>query len=278
MHFKDQIVWITGASSGIGRGLALAMAKEGAQLIVSGRNEAALAEVVAQCPGATALAFDVTDLDALPDIVARAEAVGGCIDHLVNNAGIGASGPARKTTLDALRTVMEVDFFAPVRLTQLVFPAMLARGRGHVAVVSSLAGKFGMPSNSAYCAAKHALMGWFDSLRAEVEPRGVRVTTITPGFVQTNIVSAGIGPDGRPAGLDNYKIGITADESAAQIIAGIVAGRPEIPVGGGPEMDLLPLKRQNPEALFRYMADLGRNPAMLFDPATAPAAFVEHGN
>jgi short-subunit dehydrogenase len=258
MHFKDQIVWITGASSGIGRGLALAMAKEGAQLIVSGRNAAALAEVVTHCPGATALAFEAADLDALPAIVAKAEAIGGRIDHLVNNAGIGARGPAKDTPLDIYRTVMEIDFFAPVRLTQLVLPGMLARRSGHLSVVSSLSGKFGNPGSTAYCSAKHALMGYFDSLRSEVAHLGIKVTTITPGFINTNISRAALGPDGRPLGQEPTNRGIDTDEAAQQIVAGFVAGLREIPVGRGPEMALLDLMRQNPDALFDFMANMGQ--------------------
>lgn len=277
-QFDGQTFWITGASSGIGRGLALALGQEGARLILSGRNEAALAAVVAACPEATALPFEATDYAALPGIVARAEAVAGRIDCLVNNAGISGIGLASEFTFETLRTLMEVDFFAPVRLTQLVLPGMLARGSGHIAVVSSVNGKFGMAQGSAYCAAKHALMGWFDSLRAEVCHQGLAVTTITPGWVQTNLSGARLGPDGKLLGDRRWdKLGITPDESARQIIAGFVAGLAEIPVGRGPEMDLLALKRQDPEALLQYMADFARNPAMLFDPATAPARHLSAG-
>lgn len=278
MDVAGKTIWVTGASSGIGRGLSLALAEKGARLILSGRNEAALAEVAAACPGSSVIAFEVTDYDALPTLVARAEAVSGRIDLLVNNAGMAGTGPASEMTLATLRTVMEIDFFAPVRLTQLVLPAMLARGQGHIAIVSSLSGKLGVPSYSAYCAAKHALMGWFDSLRTEVDQRGIKVTTITPGFVQTDITNRRIGSDGSPLKPSrDAELGITPAESAAQIIAGFAADQPEIPAGRGSEMDLLSLKRQDPDALLRYLAEFGRNPAILFDPATAPARYLSGG-
>lgn len=258
MDFNGQTIWITGASSGIGRGLALALAQEGAALILSGRNEAALADVAARCPGAHILAFDAADLDALPGIVARAEALTGRVDCLVNNAGIGARGLVRDTRFEVYRTLMEVDFFAPVRLTQLVLPAMRARRAGHIAAVSSLSGKFGAPGASAYSAAKFALTGFFDVLRSEVAHEGIKVTVITPGFVKTAIADTAIGPDGQPNRIPNPPDrGIDTDEAAQQIIAGLRAGRREIPVGRGPEMAVLDLLKADPEMVFDLMAGMG---------------------
>jgi len=260
MDFAGKTIWITGASSGIGRGLALALAAEGARLILSGRNEAALAEVAAACPGAAVLAFDTADLGALPGIVARAEAVSGHIDVLVNNAGIGARSMAHETNFEVYRTVMEIDFFAPLRLTQLVLPAMRARGSGHIAVVSSVSGKFGNPGATAYCAAKFAVIGYFDALRTEVTHEGIGVTVITPGFVKTNIAANGLAGDGSVPGNSSSMVdrGIDTDEAAQQIIAGLRAGKREIPVGRGPEMALLDMVRSDPEQVFDMMAAMGK--------------------
>lgn len=260
MHFKDQLVWITGASSGIGRGLALAMAKEGAQLIVSGRNEAALAEVVAACPGATALPFEASDLDALPDIVARAEAIGGRIDCLVNNAGISQRSLALDTDFDVYRTIMEVDFFAPLRLTQLVLPGMVRRRSGAIVNNASVAGKVGSPLRTGYSAAKHALVGYSDALRAEVAQYGVTVYVLTPGFVATGIAANALKGDGSINGPtdDPVNAGISIDEAAAIILAALAADTPEIPVAraGSPELALLDFPRSNPVALFDVMASM----------------------
>jgi short-subunit dehydrogenase len=202
------------------------------------------------------LPFEATDIEALPGIVEQA----GLVDLLVNNAGISQRALAEDTELGVYRTLMEVDFFAPVALTKLVLPHMLARGDGHIAVVASVAGKVGSPQRTGYCAAKHAVMGFFDALRTEVEQRGVKVSTIVPGFVKTEIGKRALTADGTPKGdaPDDVDAGITADAAAAIILDGLAAGRREIPVGGdGPEMALLDLKRQDPERLFDLMGDLG---------------------
>lgn len=258
MDFGGRRVWITGASSGIGAGLARAFGKAGAELILSGRKVAALEAVAEACGGnARLLPFEATDLDALPGMVAAA----GEIDILVNNAGISQRDLCEDTDMAVYRTIMEVDFFAPLALTKLVLPGMLARGRGHIAAVASVAGKVGSPQRTGYCAAKHAVMGFFDALRTEVEHRGIRVTTIVPGFVQTEIGARALRGDGsvKGAGADDVDQGISADAAAAIILKGLAEGRREIPVGaeGGAEMALLDLKRNDPEALFDLMSRMG---------------------
>jgi short-subunit dehydrogenase len=260
MDIAGKRIWITGASSGIGRGLALALAREGAKLILSGRNEAALAEVAADCPGSEVLAFDAADLAALPAVVAKAEA-GGPIDMLVNNAGIGARGLARDVQFDVYRRVMEVDFFAPLRLTQLVLPAMVKRGAGAIVNNASVAGKVGSPLRTGYCAAKHAMVGWSDALRAEIAQYGVSVFVVTPGFVATHIADNALTGDGSVKGhdaADPVNQGISPDEAATIIIDGMLADQPEIAVGraGAPEMALLDFKRYNPEPLYQIMAGM----------------------
>jgi short-subunit dehydrogenase len=262
MSTEDFTVWITGASSGIGAGLARAYGAAGASVILSGRDTAALAAVAADLKCSATIAFDATDYDALPGVVAEAEALSGRIDLLINNAGISQRGLAEDTVMDVYRRIMEVDYFAPVALTKLVLPAMLARGSGHIAAVASVAGKVGSPQRTGYCGAKHAVMGFFDALRTEVEGRGVRVSTIVPGFVRTAIGARALTADGSQkgaAGGDDVDQGISPDEAAAIIKRGLDAGQREIPVGGEgmAEMALLDLKRQNPEGLFDLMSQMG---------------------
>ena len=256
-RFAGQTIWITGASSGIGRGLALAFAAEGARLILSGRNEAALAEVAAACPDAVVLAFDTTDLDSLPAIAAQASAAGP-IDMLVNNAGISQRSLFLDTGFDVYRRIMEVDFFAPLRLTQLVLPAMVARRQGSIVNIASVAGKFGSPLRTGYCAAKHAMVGWSDALRAEIAQYCIGVHVVTPGFVQTGIAENALKGDGSRNGPNDDPVnsGVTPAEAAVTILAGIAAGQREIPVGKGAEIALLDLNRTSPEQVFDLMAKL----------------------
>jgi len=254
--FEGKRVWITGASSGIGAGMARAFGGAGATVILSGRDRVALMEVASGIQDAVMLPFDVTDYDALPGIVDHA----GRVDVLVNNAGISQRGLCEDTLFDVYRTIMEVDFFAPVALTKLVLPQMLERGEGHVAVTASVAGKVGSPQRTGYSAAKHAVMGFYDSLRTEVEHRGVKVTTIVPGFVRTEIGARALTGDGsvKGAGDDDVNAGISKEEAGAIILAGFEAGMREIPVGGGgPEMALLEMKRLNPEGTFDLMGQMG---------------------
>lgn len=175
MQFAGRSVWITGASSGIGEALAKAFARRGARLVLSARRGHELERVRDAIVAAgragedvRVLPFDVTEESVLDDVVRRAEAAHGGVDVLVNNAGITQRSLALETEMAVYRRIMEVDFFAPVALTQKLLPHMVARGDGLIAVTSSVAGKIGVPLRSAYCAAKHAVMGYCDALRAEI--------------------------------------------------------------------------------------------------------------
>ncbi|MDO9488281.1 MAG: SDR family NAD(P)-dependent oxidoreductase, partial [Sphingomonadaceae bacterium] len=197
MDVKGRTVWITGASSGIGEALARAMSAAGAAVILSGRRVAELDRVAGDTGGDSfVLPFEATAYDALPAIVEKAENWRGGIDMLVNNAGISQRSLGLDTGFDVYRRLMEIDFFAPLRLTQLVLPAMVARGSGHLMAISSVAGKAGSPLRTGYCAAKHAVVGYFDALRAEVDRHGVGVTVVTPGFVRTSIAANAVQGDG----------------------------------------------------------------------------------
>jgi short-subunit dehydrogenase len=259
MDLSGKTVWITGASSGIGAGLATGFARAGARLVLSGRREAALAEVAGRCQAETLLLpFEATDLDALPGIVARAESLTGGIDILVNNAGISQRSLALDTDFEVYRRVMEVDFFAPLRLSQLVLPAMVARKAGALVNIASVAGKVGSPLRTGYC---DAMVGWSDALRAEIAQYGVSVFVVTPGFVATHIADNALTGDGSVKGhdaADPVNQGISPDEAASIIIDGMIADQPEIAVGraGAPEMALLDFKRYNPEPLYQIMAGM----------------------
>ncbi len=263
MDFRDQVVWITGASSGIGAALARAFARRGAKLILSARRQERLAALAAELGDAqvTVLPFDVTDETALPAVVDKAIAAFGRIDVLINNAGISQRSLAWETDLSVYRRIMEVDFFAPVTLTLLVLPHMRARGRGLIVVTSSVAGKVGVQLRTAYCAAKHAVMGFYDALRAELAGEGIRVATIVPGFIRTEIGRHALTGTGEQVGSDTPAIagGMDPDKAAERIVRGLERDRPEIPVGEGPEMHILWIKRLFPRLAFRIMARISRS-------------------
>ena len=194
MKFKDQVVWITGASSGIGEATARAFATEGARLVLSSRRAAELERVRAGCarPNDHVIApFDLTRSDSFPGVVNDIVQRCGPIDILINNGGLSQRALALDATPEVERTLMEVDYFAPVALTKAVLPAMRARRNGHVVVISSVMGYVGTPGRSTYAAAKHALHGYFDSLRAEV---------LSPAdFARLALVLAERGPAAEPA-------------------------------------------------------------------------------
>jgi dehydrogenase/reductase SDR family protein 7B len=267
MDFTGKIVWITGASSGIGMALAQGFAAEGALLVLSGRREDALRGVADALPTESlVLPFEATEFDRLPAIVAQAWDWRGGVDLLVNNAGISQRSLAIDTGMAVYRQIMEVDFFAPVALTQAVLPRMVARNSGHIAAVSSVAGKIGSPLRSGYSAAKHALIGYCDSLRAEIEQAyGIRVTTILPGSVRTQVAANALQGDGSVRGVSDENIdnGMDPAEVARQVVAGMRAGVREIVIAAGAEAMAAQLRTQNPDVLFDAMAREGARLAAL---------------
>lgn len=204
MFFQDKVVWITGASSGMGEGLAYALAQQNAKLILSARRVKELERVKQNCESdlsrVAVLPLDVSELDALPEKAKEAHAFFGHIDILINNAGIGMRGYVLDTDIAVQQRVMQVNYFGQIALTKAVLPYMIEQHGGHVVVVSSLTGKLPVPGRSAYCASKHALHGFFDALRGEVFQYGIKVTLVCPGFVQTHISENALLPDGSRRG------------------------------------------------------------------------------
>jgi short-subunit dehydrogenase len=234
-QLRDKVVWITGASSGIGEAMALAASAEGAKLVLSARRAAELQRVRQACAhpaNVAVLPLDLTDFDA--EAAARkAAAFFGPVDVLVNNAGISQRSTVLQTDMSVYRRLFELDFFACVALTKAVLPAMVAAHGGHIVTISSVVGYVGTPLRSGYAAAKHALHGFYDALRAEVWREGVRVTLICPGFIKTNVSLNAITGDGGAHGLmDSGQLnGMEPAECARQIWAAVAAGREEAFIG-----------------------------------------------
>ncbi|MBL9188171.1 MAG: SDR family oxidoreductase [Opitutaceae bacterium] len=257
MKFAGQVVWITGASSGIGEASALAFAREGARLVLSSRRPAELERVRRTCARPDdhfVLPLDLAQSGNFPALVAEVLARCGRIDVLVNNGGVSQRALAMDATETVERALMEVDYFGPVALTKAVLPAMRARHAGHIVVVSSVMGYLGTPGRSTYAAAKHALHGYFDSLRAEIWREGIRVTIVCPGYVNTAISEHAVGPRGEQHGRTDgtHRTGITPEKCAAAIVRGVARGREEVFVGGW-EVAGIYVKRLAPWLLSRIV-------------------------
>ncbi len=264
--FKDKVVWITGASSGIGEAIAIEMAGKGARLIVSARRQPELERVKAACVSAGAsaenilvLTLDVTDEAAMPGAVKTAQGQWGRIDMLLNNAGISQRSLCVDTDMATYRKLFDVDVFGQIALTKAVLPVMIGQGSGHMAVTASVAGKIGASKRTGYCAAKHAMMGFFDALRTEVARQGIKVTTITPGFIRTAVSENALNGDGSTFGEMDKNIagGMDATKCAKVIVRGFEKGKYEIPVGEGIEMKALLIKRFFPNRLFKIVERIG---------------------
>ena len=256
-YFTGKVAWVTGASSGIGEALACALAQRGAILVLSARNEGLLHKVQTGCANAErhlVLPLDMLAPATFEPAVQTVLSHFGHIDLLVHCAGISQRAHAAETHIDVDRRIMDVNYFGTVALTKQVLPSMLARHAGQIVVISSLLGKFGAPSRSAYCASKHALVGFFDSLRAEVASQGITVTMICPGFVRTNASRNALRGDGSLHGQMDELIqgGMAAEECARRIVRAIERRRREVYIGRKEKLALY-LSRFTPGLFARLM-------------------------
>lgn len=259
---KDQVIWITGASSGIGEALAYEMSRQGAKLILSSRRIAELERVKNSCTYPDTvhiLPLDLTDSNSLEAKVPAAIALFGHIDIMVHNGGISQRALVAETGIDVHREVMELNYFSYIILTKALLPHFIERGSGYFVVTSSVMGKIGTPMRAAYAAAKHALHGFFDSLRAEVGKYGIRVTILTPGYIHTPI--SVISGDGSFLSSKSEQIngGLPADKAAAQIIKAIKNETYEPYIGKfiGEEKLALFVKRFLPRLFTRLISRFG---------------------
>ena len=219
--FHGQTVWITGASAGIGEALAREFSAQGARLVLSARRVDALEAVARACkqddgPDHLVLPLDLARSDTFADAVAQVEAWGGA-DVLVHNAGVGQRAPALSTTDDQERAIMEVNFFGPANLTRAILPGMIARGGGQLVVISSIAGRVAPAYRTAYAASKHAVMGWFEALRAEHADDNIHITVVMPSYVSTDF--------GRNAPATTEDEGRNLDTDDGRLSPGWVAQR-----------------------------------------------------
>jgi dehydrogenase/reductase SDR family member 7B len=250
--------WITGASSGIGEGIARSAAAQGARLILSGRNVAELERVAGECgkDKCLILPFDTRDFAAIPALVEKAIVWAGRIDCLVNNAGISQRSLAVDTDFSVYESIIGVDLMAPIALTQAVLPHMVAAGGGRLIAISSVAGIAGVPMRSAYCAAKHGIFGYFDSVRCETAHLGIKVHVIAPGSVKTNVSRNALSADGARRGESDAAIeaGMSVEDAVAAIMNAVESETRELILATGVEAHIAQLRRSNPDAVFDMMA------------------------
>lgn len=236
--FKDKVIWITGASSGIGEALALELARQEARLILSARREDELKRVAAltKLPelDLMILPFDLSNTENASGLVAQIMNKFGRIDILINNGGYSQRSEAMETSIEIDRKLMEVNFFSYVNLTKAVLPYMKRQKSGHIVVISSIAGKFGFYLRSSYSAAKHALHGFFESLRLETEKLGIKTLIVCPGKIKTNVSFNAVTSSGQAHNKmdESHENAMTAEECARHIIKGILNNEEEILIGG----------------------------------------------
>ncbi len=236
--YTNKVVWITGASSGIGEATAYEFAKEGAKLVLSARRRAELERVQQNCKmpaeNVLVLPLDLAKHDEMEEKVNAVREHFGRIDVLFNNGGISQRSLILDTDFTVYKRLMDINFLGTVALTKAVLPVFVEQQSGQIGVVSSLMGKFASPLRSGYCGAKHALHGFFDALRFEHEKDKVEVTLLCPGFIRTNISKNALTADGNPQQTMDEATdkGMSPERCAAQIVSALRRGKFEAYIGG----------------------------------------------
>lgn len=258
MDLKNKVIWITGASSGIGEATTFELAKMGCILIISSRNEKQLEAVKNNCvnpENIRILPLDLEQYESLESIAEQAIELFGHIDILINNGGISQRALAKDTLLKVDKKMMDINYFGTVALSKALLPHFINRKSGHFVVVTSVVGKVATPVRSSYSASKHALHGFFDSLRAEVYNDNIDVTLIMPGYVRTRLsfnalVGNGDLQNKMDVATDN---GILPDVFAKKMIRAIQKKKREVVIGGLKETASVYLKRISPALLAKVV-------------------------
>ena len=258
MNFNNKTIWITGASSGIGEACAYLLAKENANLILTALETDLLVKVQEKCTSlggkCEILPYDLSDIEGIPMLVEKALNLFGLVDIMYNNAGISQRAKVADTLFEVDKKIMDINFFAPVRISKLLIPQMIENGGGTFVTTTSISGRFGFPLRSAYCSSKHALYGFFETIHAEYFGQNIRCVMVCPGRVKTNISFYALEKSGKQHGkLDAGQAGgISVDKAAKKIVKAIRKQKPEVLVGSK-ELLMVYFKRFIP-ALNRKIA------------------------
>ena len=261
MNFKNKVLWITGASSGIGEALAYEASRQGAKLILSSRNITALEKVKNACAykeNVRVLPLDLADYKNFDTLTAKAIAFFGTIDILVNNGGISQRSLVKNTAITVDERIMQINYLGTVALTKALLPHFIKNKKGQFVVTTSIVGKIGTPLRSSYAASKHALHGFFDSLRAEHYNDNIKVTLVCPGFVATKVsINALTGDGSKQNTMDKAtQNGMQADVFAKKMLSAISKEKQEVYIGGTKEIFAVYLKRFFPKLLARVIRKL----------------------
>jgi dehydrogenase/reductase SDR family member 7B len=256
--FDNKICWITGASGGIGAALAISLNSIGARLILSARNNERLEIIKTACQHphkVVILPFNLEETSLLTEFAMKAWNIFNGIDFVFLNAGMAVRDMIIQTDMEMIHKVMNINFFSNVVISKTLLPHMRKRDQGRFIITSSLCGKFGIPKLGAYSASKHAMHGFFESLRAEHENEGITVTMITAGLIKTDITLHALKGDGSVYGKmqDSIAGGISPETCAHGIIKAVARGKHEVLVGGVETFSVV-IKRFFPGLLRQVIA------------------------
>ncbi|WP_445116358.1 SDR family NAD(P)-dependent oxidoreductase [Acinetobacter sp. WZC-1] len=254
-RLENKVVWITGASSGIGKAIAVECAARGAEVILMARRFEELENVRASLANPErhlSISADITDESQVRHAYEQILEKKGRIDWLLNNAGLSQRALISETTMQTERAIMEIDYFSQVFLTKLVLPTFLKQKSGRIAYVSSVAGLLGTQYRASYSAAKSAIHMWANSLRAEVADEGIGVSVIFPGFIKTNVSVNALNGEGKAQGYDNEATanGLEAEDFARQSVKALMKGKEYIVIGGSKEKMGVIISRLSPSMLY----------------------------
>jgi dehydrogenase/reductase SDR family protein 7B len=257
MDFNGKVAWVIGASSGIGKSLAELLAQKGAKVILSSRNEENLIAVKKTLKNPQFHSVFTIDLENTANIQKDVQALltkESRIDYLFNGGGMSQRSNAFETPMEVDRRMMEINYFGNIAVTKAILTHFQKNQSGHIIIISSIAGKFGFFLRSAYSASKHALHGFYESLRLEEEKNNIKVTIACPGKINTAISMNALNAKGEKHGVmdHNQETGMSSKECAKQILEAVVNDKKEILIGGK-EIKAVTLKRLMPALFYKII-------------------------
>jgi dehydrogenase/reductase SDR family member 7B len=257
-YFNGRIVWVTGASSGIGEALSKQLALAGARLVISSHEPEELERVKKEIGKVEheplIISFDLSDPKAVEDAADKVIQKMGGVNIFFCNGGVSTRTTAIDTSLEVDRKVMEINYFSGLIITKKILPGMIDKKFGHIIATSSISGKFGFPLRSAYAASKHALHGFYESLWTELNQHGIRTTIIMPGRVKTNISMHALNKDGKEYGKmsKGQAGGIKPESCARQMLRAAAKNKREVLIGGK-ELIMPRLKQYFPGIFYKLV-------------------------